>query len=378
MPGGLPVLDVALAAVLCVFAVGGLVTGQVHEHPLGLTLPIAALSTAVIALRSRFPLVVAVLVAGMAVAQALLAGGVSATLWALVVFLVVAYTVGAECEEGTALLGLGVVLASQFFGEWVGNGSDYPFDALVFGGAWLVGRGTRSWRTQATYAEQHRHDLARIAVVEERARIARELHDVVAHSLSVIAVQADAAEAALLKDPTRAVAPMRAIRGSARDALGDMRQLLHVLRAEGDEALDARVPPRGVADLAQLVATVQESGMPLRAELRPLGALSSGTDLAVYRIVQEGLTNARKHAGDAPTSLRVERLNGELCIEVTNAPAAEPPTVTTNSTGLGLIGVRERVHAAGGRVECGATEGGGFRLAVWLPGRDAEEASTPW
>lgn len=378
MPGGLPVLDVALAAVLCVFAVGGLVTGQVQEHPLAVTLPIAALSTAAIALRSRFPLVVAVSVAGMAVVQALLAGSVSGTLWALVVFLVVAYTVGVECEEGTALLGLGVILASQFLGEWIDNGSDYPFDALVFGGAWLVGRGTRSWRTQATYAEQHRHDLARIAVVEERTRIARELHDVVAHSLSVIAVQADAAEAALLKDPERAGPPMRAIRGSARDALGDMRQMLHVLRADGGEAIDARVPPRGVADLPQLVATVRESGMPLRAELRPLGALSSGTDLAVYRIVQEGLTNARKHAGDAPTSLRVERLDGELCIEVTNAPAVEPHTPRTDSTGLGLIGVRERVDAAGGRVECGATEDGGFRLAVWLPSRDTEDVSAPW
>lgn len=376
MPGGLPVLDVALAAVLCVFAVGGLVTGQVHEHPLGVTLPIAAFSTAIVALRTRFPLAVAVLVAGMAVAQALLAGSESATLWALVVFLVVSYTVGVECEEGTALLGLGVVLGAQFLGEWLSDGSDYPFDALVFGGAWLVGRGTRSWRSQATYAEQHQHDLARIAVVEERARIARELHDVVAHSLSVIAVQADAAEAALLKDPQRAGPPMRAIRGSARDALGDMRQLLHVLRADGDESLDARIPPRGVADLPQLIASVRESGVPLDVELRPLGALSSGTDLAVYRIVQEGLTNARKHAGDVPTSLCVERRDDELYVEVANAPAAESHNATVDSTGMGLIGVRERVTATGGRVQCGPTDAGGFRLAVWLPSHDTEEVRT--
>lgn len=371
-------LDVALAAVLCVFAVGGLVTGQVHEHPLVVTVPIAALSTAAIAFRSRFPLAVATLVASLALTQALLAGSISATLWALVVFLVVTYTVGVECEEGRALVGLLVVLTSQFVGEWLDHGSDYPFDALVFGGAWLVGRGTRSWRTQATHAEQHRHDLARIAVVEERARIARELHDVVAHSLSVIAVQADAAEAALLKDPERAAAPMRAIRGSARDALGDMRQLLHVLRADGEDASAVLTPPRGAADLPQLVATMQDSGLPLHAVLGPLGALSSGTDLAVYRIVQEGLTNARKHGGDVPTSLRVAHDGDLLSIEIVNAAAGEPGLAPGDpSAGLGLIGIRERVQAAGGELECGATESGGFRVAVWLPSDDRQGVVAP-
>ena len=371
-------LDVALAAALCVLAVGGLVTGAVEERPLVVTLPIAAVSTAAVALRTRVPLPVAALVAVLAVAQTVLAHGQSATLWSLVVFLVMSYTVGAECDEGPALLGLGMTLGGQFLCQWIDHGSDYPFDALVFGGVWLFGRGTRSWRRQATYAEQHRHDLARIAVAHERARIARELHDVVAHSLSVIAVQADAAEAALLKDPMRATAPMRAIRDSARDALGDMRQLLHVLRAEDDKPPDTLAPARGIADLPQLVATMRDSGMPLDAELGALGALSSGMELTVYRIVQEGLTNARKHAGDVPTALRVIRDDRELTVEIINAAPGEARAIhQDSSTGLGLVGVRERVGAAGGRVESGRSSDGGFRLVVWLPVRDTDELVAP-
>ena len=139
-PGRLPAADAVLAAALCVFAVGGLLGGQVHERPLGVTLPIAVLSTAAIAVRRRLPVLTAALISVLAVAQALLAGHASNTLWALVAFLVAAYTVAAECDEGRALLGLGLVLGSQFLGEWLDHGTDYPFDVLVFGGVWLFGR----------------------------------------------------------------------------------------------------------------------------------------------------------------------------------------------------------------------------------------------
>lgn len=132
--GRLPVTDAALAAALGVLAVGGLVTGQVQEHPLGVTLPITVVSTMAIAVRVRYPVVVAGVVSVLAVAQALFAGGASSTLWALVVFLVSAYTVSSERDEGWALVGLGLVLGGQFLCEWLDHGSDYPFDTLVFGG----------------------------------------------------------------------------------------------------------------------------------------------------------------------------------------------------------------------------------------------------
>ncbi|WP_298131450.1 histidine kinase [Micropruina sp.] len=365
--GQLPVIDGVLALALCVLAVGGLLTGQVQEQPWAVTVPIAVVSTLAIALRTRYPITVAVLVSTLAVAQALFAGGISSTLWALVVFLIVAYTVAAECDEGRALLGLGLVLGAQFLGEWLGHGSDYAFDTLVFGGVWLFGRGTRGWRTRATYAEQHRDELARVAVADERARIARELHDVVAHSLSVIAVQADAAEAALAKEPALAAAPMRAIRGSAREALVDMRQLLHVLRAEAPADAGNLTPARGIADLTQLVGTMREAGLPIEADIRAGESLSSGVQLAVYRIAQEGLTNVRKHAGAVPTRLLVVRDGDTLRIEVRNAPSPRAGATGMPSTGHGLIGLRERVHAAGGTLDAGATPEGGFELVARLP-----------
>lgn len=376
MPGRPAISDVALAAALCFLAAGGLVSGQVHERPLGVTLPIAVVSTLGMALRRMFPVTVASTVSILAVAQALLTGSASNTLWALVVFLVSAYTVAAERDEGWALAGLGAVLGSQFVCEWLDHGTDYPFDTLVFGGVWLFGRGTRTWRKQATYAEQHRDDLARIAVTQERTRIARELHDVVAHSLSVIAVQSDAAEAALASEPDRAAAPMRAIRECAHEALVDMRQMLHVLRADQDGCEDEDLAPaRGVADLPPLVAAMRDSGMTIDADIRPGVQLSSGTQLTVFRIVQEGLTNIRKHAGAVPTRLLVIGDGTLLRIEIRNdAPATTTAPVDPFSTGHGLVGIRERVRAVGGSLRAGPTPSGGFELIVGLPIASTETA----
>ena len=376
--GSLPLSDVALAVALAVLAVGGLLTHQVVERPLGVTIPVALISTAMMALRRKIPLTAVAVVASLAIAQGLLAGHASHTLWSLVVFLLSAYTVAAECSEGYALIGLGLVLASQFLSEWLEGGTDYPFDALVFGGVWLFGRGTRSWKEQAIRAEQHRYDLARIAVAEERTRIARELHDVVAHSLSVIAVQADAAEAALLKDPARAIAPMQAIRGSARDALGDMRQLLRVLRVREDSAADPTVgdlgPAHGLDDLPRLLATMNATGLDLHAEVADIGQVSRGTGLTVFRIVQEALTNVRKHAGNVPTRLCICRDADQLTIQIENAAPSHgqassrtPGRGERPSTGNGLLGMSERVQAAGGTLHTGPTKSGGFRVLVTLP-----------
>lgn len=370
--GGFPVADAVLACALGVLAVGGLLSGQVDERPLTITLPIALVSTLVLAGRTRAPLAVAGVVSVLAVAQSLLTGHASSTLWSLVVFLVSAYTVAAERDEGAALVGLGMVLGAQLLCEWLDHGSDYAFDTLVFGGVWLFGRGTRSWRNQAMHAEQHRRDLARIAVADERTRIARELHDVVAHSLSVIAVQADAAEAALAKDPDRAGPPMRAIRDSAREALTDMRQLLRVLRIEQEpsdsEASTDLAPARGIKDLPQLVTAMRASGLPVHADIRAGGNLPSGLELAAYRIAQEGLTNVSKHAGAVPTRLLVADDADELRVEVHNdPPSTAVARVSPLSTGHGLVGVQERVKAAGGTLSARPTASGGFELTARLP-----------
>lgn len=367
--GRLPVTDVVLAAALCVLAVGGLLTGQVDEKPWAITVPIAVVSTLVMAVRTRLPLTVAGVVSVLAAAQAVFASSASNSLWSLVVVLVATYTVAAERDEGAALVGLGLLLGAELACEWLDQGSDYAFAVLVVGGVWLFGRGTRSWHNQAIRAEQHQEDLARIAVAEERTRIARELHDVVAHSLTVIAVQADAAEAALSTEPVRAAAPMRAIRDSARDALADMRQLLHVLRSEADDQdLTDLTPARGIKDLPQLVAGMSTSGLPLHADLGSTGTLSSGMELAAFRIAQEALTNVRKHAGNPATWLVVARDDAELRIEVHNAPPPVGTTIDpTTSTGHGLTGLRERVHAVGGTLEASPSRSGGFDLVARLP-----------
>jgi signal transduction histidine kinase len=366
-----PVPDLGLALVLLVSWLGAILTGEVTEGARAVTIPVAVVVCVAVAARTRLPLPAALLLAIAELAQALWGTESPGTIMALVATLVVAYSVAAGCEEGLASLGLAAVLGSSLLQEWSDHGSDYAFITIEIGGAWLLGRAARHWRSRATYAEQHQRDLALLAVAEERTRIARELHDVVAHSLSVIAVQADAAEAALDRVPARAAAPLRAIRSSARDALADMRQLLHVLRAEDAEPVDDdRAPAHRLADLTDLVAGLRAGGLPVEADIRLDGALPAGLELAGYRIAQEGLTNARKHAGAVRTRLRVRADADELRVEVRNGPPVDgsaPAEQTELSSGHGLVGVRERVLAAGGTLEAGPTPDGGFALLARMP-----------
>jgi signal transduction histidine kinase len=209
---------------------------------------------------------------------------------------------------------------------------------------------------------RERERTHRIAVAEERARIARELHDVVAHGVSVIAVQADAAEAALEHDPQRAAQPLRTIRGSAHDALGEMRRMLGVLR-EGDEGFE-HGPQPGLAQLPELLEHAREGGVAIALEVegepRPL---APSLDLTAYRIVQEALTNVRKHAPGAPTTVRLAWSPGGLGLTIRDAG----PGPNGNAGGHGLVGMQERVRIHGGRLHTGAPAGGGFEVVVELP-----------
>jgi signal transduction histidine kinase len=289
-----------------------------------------------------------------------------------------ARVVAAITVLGCALGALTVWLRHDILGELFGS-------VLVVVAPVAVGRIVRREREQqrrledlTLHLERERERGARAAVAEERARIARELHDVVAHSLSVIAVQADAAEAALARDPSRAGEPLRAIRGSAREALVDMRQLLHVLRSDDladwddDPSPDrsSRAPARGLADLPSLVNGLREAGLPLEADMRvDAASMPAGIELAVYRIVQEALTNVLKHAGAVPTRLTVEGRPDDVRVVVRNdrSRQARPGVDTDRRSGHGLIGVRERALAAGGTLHSGHTEDGGFELVATIP-----------
>jgi len=222
-------------------------------------------------------------------------------------------------------------------GEWLGS-------ILAVSAPVAVGRFVRRER-------EHTHQAA---VSEERARIARELHDVVAHGVSVIAVQADAAEAALEHDPARAATPLRSIRGSAHDALAEMRRMVGVL-GETHE----RGPQPG---LAQLPALIAESGATLEITGEPV-AVPASLDLAAYRIVQEALTNVRKHAGSAPATVRVSWREDVLQIDVRD----HGPGPNGHGEGHGLVGMRERVRIHGGHVRTGPAAGGGFEVHAELP-----------
>lgn len=382
--------DGVLALLLLVVALGSVVVDEPAEGPLVLTLPVAVAFCGAVLLRSRMPLVSVALVTVAGVAQAF--WGVSpGSLWAFAALLLVAVALGQQLSEVWAGAGLAVLVAGLWLQEWRDGGEDYLFILLVFGGAWLLGRGLRAWQQRATSAEQHQRDLARLAVAEERVRIARELHDVVAHGLSVIAVQADAAEAALARDPGRAGAPLRAISASAREALADMRQMLTLLRSDSEdpvaprglagmhaEVMD-RTPARGIADLPDLVEATRGTGLDVESTI-DVGAqpeLSPGLQLAVYRIAQEGLTNIVKHAGAVPATLSVFRRDGVVLVRVENGPPSKPPrhllrrqspvSPSIGSTGHGLVGIRERAHALGGTARAHSTADGGFVVTAELP-----------
>jgi signal transduction histidine kinase len=235
----------------------------------------------------------------------------------------------------------GLIRNEEGTGEWIGA-------VLAVTAPAAVGRLMRRERART---EQ-------IAVAEERGRIARELHDVVAHSLSVIAVQADAAELAVRHDPERALAPLQAIRASARDALTEMRRMLGVLR-DGDGAGHAPQP-----GLAQLPALVEHAGVPvdLRVDGEPR-PLPPSLDLTAYRILQEALTNVRKHAGGAPASVRVTWRPAELELAVRDSG----PGPNGAHGGHGLVGMRERVRVHDGALTAGPAPGGGFEVVAALP-----------
>ncbi|MFF8829379.1 sensor histidine kinase [Streptomyces sp. NPDC015131] len=230
---------------------------------------------------------------------------------------------------------------------------------------------------QETISEAER---ARRTLLEERARIARELHDVVAHHMSVITVQADSAPYRIEGLPDAAREEFSTIAGSARESLAEMRRLLAVLRSDGSEG--ERAPQPGLERVQQLVEATVRAGVPAELSMPAgLGPVPQAVDLSAYRIVQEALANVVRHAPGAPTRVSVTRAEDRLTVLVVNGPpeAGGSPLETTG-TGHGLVGMRERVRLTGGTLDTGPLPDGGFRVAASLPlapgsepGPDTEE-----
>ncbi|MGW0707407.1 sensor histidine kinase [Streptomyces sp. NPDC002643] len=225
----------------------------------------------------------------------------------------------------------------------------------------------RARREQWARERAERAQAARRREDEERLRIARELHDVLAHSISVINIQAGVGLALLDSDPDQARTALTTIKAASKEALGEVRQVLDTLRTPGDAP---RAPAPGLARLPELVEQAADAGLTVEVE-GEAPTLPPGTDLAAFRIVQEALTNVVRHSGSRHARVRLERGGGELRLRIDD----DGPATGTDAggSGSGLMGMRERAAALGGTIEAGPRDDGGFRVLAVLPVRAPRE-----
>jgi signal transduction histidine kinase len=328
---------------------------------------VAAVVLAVsLAWRRRVPLVVL----GVAIVAAALAptapvdGPVAVTL----ALMVATYSVGTHTDGRDALVGaigvglLIVVAVAKDLGPDA-ELSDVAVPTLIFGMPWLAGISVRSRQEREAAIERGRLDQALAAVAEERARIARELHDAVAHSIGIIVLQARGARRTLESDPASALTAIEAIEVTASDALTEMRGFVGLLR-DDDAGIDLSPPP-SLRHIETLAAGVREAGMPVEVAIEGTPVrLAAGLDASAYRIVQEALTNALAHAGHAKATVVIRYRIDRLELEIGDTGAG---SVRSAEEGHGLAGMRERVSLHDGHLEMGPRPGGGFIVRATLP-----------
>jgi signal transduction histidine kinase len=335
------------------------------------------LVTLPLAWRRRAPLAVVAIVA--------VAGGVQAVffdhstqpsteLWLAV--LIALYSVAAHGQRRQALLGGAMVAAAtlaidvRHLAAGERSPSEVAGEWALFAGVWLLGGYLHGWRLRAHRQQERadqleldREERARAAVAQERTRIARELHDIVAHGISVMVVQARGGRRMLTVDPDEAREAFDAIESTGRQALVELRRLLGMLR-KLDE-LPALAPQPSLRRLGELVDQVQEAGLPVRVAVEGQAVeLPPGVDLSAYRIVQEALTNTLKHAGPATAQVLVRYRPADLELEIADDGRG---AADADGTGQGLIGMRERVALYGGEFASGHRAEGGYLVRARLP-----------
>jgi signal transduction histidine kinase len=292
------------------------------------------------------------------------------------------YTLGEQAADRTrsalVVLLIGSVLAVGFIAQDADalEGFVAPFMVLV--PTWLLGDVVRSRRVEARRrveaverAHREREDRLKAAAAEERRHVARELHDVVAHAVSVMVIQAGAARTVSRTSPAEAEAAMLAVESTGREAMTELRRFLGALGDdETDNAAADLAPQPGITDLPVLLDRVREAGLPATLEIAgvPPDAVPASLEVTVYRIVQEALTNALRYARQAATLVRLSWETEQLRVEVLDdGPATTTGAGGSAGTGRGLVGMRERVSLAGGRFEAGPRVGGGYAVRAWLP-----------
>jgi signal transduction histidine kinase len=357
-------LDAVVAAVLTVaLELETWLGGNAQGHRIALAL-LGPLFTLGVAIRRRYPtaLGVGALVLGVVMQAAWPSAELSFGIaWMCNVYAVTVWSPPLSFAVGLAAYVAAAVAAIPF--DKGGAKHSVPFIVISTAVILLVRRVLGDRERRAQLAERERDLAAREAVVEERARIARELHDAIAHNVSMMVVQAGAERRVLEASEGSTPEVLATIERIGRGALTEMRRLVGMLRSD---TADELAPQPGLGDLSTLAAQVREAGLPV--ELRVEGErreLPVGIELSAYRIVQEALTNALKHAGRAQATVQVRYGRDSLELEIVDdgAGAAAP----VSSGGHGLVGIRERVALYGGRLDAGRRPSGGFAVRVLLP-----------
>jgi signal transduction histidine kinase len=319
---------------------------------------------AALAFRRKLPLATIAVVSAAAVVEAFSGVPLQEPLVPLLASVIALYSLVTYASLERALAGavvglvaVAVETASQHKG--IGN---FLFALVFLVGAWIAGRTIHARTARADELEREQERLAASAAEEERRRIARELHDVISHSLGVVVLQAGAAEQMLERDPGRAREALAAIRSTGQEAIAEMGTLLAAVRGERD---NSREPQPTLADVERLLETSREVGLSVELELRGTRReLPAPIEVSAYRIVQEGLTNVRKHAGQARARVCLDYRDDALEVEVEDDGFG---AANGQGSRRGLIGVRERVAVFGGSYEAGPRADRGWRLTATLP-----------
>lgn len=363
------VLAVILTAVLLFGAYGEAHPDHHYHVPkepnVALLLVVAA--SLVLALRRRYPLTVLAISTAAVVAYTLFGYENGAALLAPTLAL---YTVAIVTTVRQATIAGGATLIALMASGAAANpfgptGGGYFLIPALVAAAFFGGIAVRNHRAFVASIQARAEEDASRRVGEERLRIARELHDVVAHAMSTINVQATAAAQVLAEQPQTAAAALAAIRTASKEGLRELRTILNVLR-QADDA-DPVAPTPSLTQLDALVASANQAGLPTELKVSGDAAdLPLTSDLAAYRIIQESLTNAIRHAGPAEATVSLTYSDSELLIAVADTGRGAAPH-STGSGGYGLIGMRERAAAAGGTMRAGTAAGGGYLVTARLP-----------
>ena len=329
--------------------------------------PASIVTTGALLFRRRFPfgapVAVLAMVAGVSFVEGNFAPGSAAIFLATITS---ALLLGMAPERGQALAGIPVYVAAIAIAirNQPSDGlEDFIFVTLILTCAWAAGFAIKSKLADAEARRLHAEEQARTAAEEERGRIARELHDVVAHSVSVMTVQAGAVRRQLAPEQQRERDALLTVEETGRQALTEMRRLLGVLRQDGESPELA--PQPGLATLDTLVQQVREAGLPVELSFEgDRTTLPPGIDLSAYRIVQEALTNTLRHAGPARAWVAVRYRADEVEVEVANDGRSSE---SGDGYGHGLVGMRERVALCGGDLNAGPRPGGGYTISARLP-----------